>query len=295
MNTSQHRFVYWLAALAFMLGAAVQVEAQGRKKNPTSKLYVADVEGDAQIDTGETIDPLTKRSVYTAQGTIIETKPDATNALVFSNGAGIYFDPDTRVEVRKFVQEPFTPNRSDMEVEPSISTTQAYLPRGTVGLCTSKMVAGSSMRYTTPHASIRVNARKLVIETNSEGTTISAIEGSATVQSGTLDVGGHTIETGQQIFVPASGGAPQIGPIPREKMATLDDKVAIACMARKTVYFETAEGKEEKEASLNGEEITAFDEAEDEGDEIVAVETTPEEIPVQLTVSAAKLPPAETK
>jgi len=295
MNTSQHRFVYWLAALAFMLGAAVQVEAQGRKKNPTSKLYVADVEGDAQIDTGETIDPLTKRSVYTAQGTVIETKPDATNALVFSNGSGIHFDPDTRLEVRKFVQEPFTPNRSDMEVEPSISTTQAYLSRGTVGLCTSKMVAGSSMRYATPHANVRVNARKVVIETNNEGTTISVIEGSATVQSGTLDVGGHTIETGQQIFVPASGEAPQIGPIPREQMATLDDKVAIACMARKTVYFEVAQSNDENDPARSGDEITAFDEAEGEGDEIVAVETAPGEIPVQLTVSAAKLPPSENK
>lgn len=295
MNASQHRFVLWLAALAFMLGAAVQVEAQGRKKNPTSKLYVADVEGDAQIDTGETIDPLTKRSVYTAQGTVIETKPDATNALVFSNGSGIHFDPDTRLEVRKFVQEPFTPNRSDMEVEPSISTTQAYLSRGTVGLCTSKMVAGSSMRYATPHANVRVNARKVVIETNNEGTTISVIEGSATVQSGTLDVGGHTIETGQQIFVPASGEAPQIGPIPREQMATLDDKVAIACMARKTVYFEVAQSNDENDPARSGDEITAFDEAEGEGDEIVAVETAPGEIPVQLTVSAAKLPPSENK
>lgn len=295
MNSSQYRFLHWLAILAFMLGLATQVDAQGRKKNPTSKLYVADVEGDAQIDTGETIDPLTKRSVYTAQGTVIETKAEATNAIVFSNGSGVYFDPETRVEVRKFVQEPFTPNRRDMEVEPSISTTQAFLSRGTVGLCTSKMVAGSSMRYATPHANIRINARKVVIESTNEGTTISLLDGSVTVQSGNLDAGGQTIETGQQMFVPASGGPPQIGPIPSDQMPALDDKVAIACMARKTVYFESQERETQNEAAENGDEITAFDEAEDEGEEIVAVETTPEEIPVELTVSAARLPPTQTQ
>src|SRR5690606_1901409 len=115
-----------------------------------------------QIDTGETIDPLTKRSVYTAQGTVIETKSNASNSMVFSNGTGVYFDPETRLEVRKFVQEPFTPNRRDMEIEPSISNTQNFLPRGTVGICTSKLVAGSTMRYNTPHANIRIKGRKVV-------------------------------------------------------------------------------------------------------------------------------------
>lgn len=295
MNFSKTRFHYWFAALAFMLGATVQIDAQGLKKNPTSKLYVADVEGEAQIDTGETIDPLSKRSVYTAQGTIIETKAEATNAIVFSNGAGVYFDPETRVEVRRFVQEPFTPNRRDMEVEPSISTTQAYLPRGSVGLCTSKMVAGSSMRYATPHANIRINARKVVIESTNEGTTISLLDGSVTVQAGKLDAGGQTIESGQQMFVPASGGPPQIGPIPGDQMPALDDKVAIACMARKTVYFETQQKETGGEVTQDGEEITAFDESEDEEEEIVAVETTPEDIPVQLTVSAASLPAGQNQ
>jgi len=69
--------------------------------------------------------------------------------MVYSNGTGIYFDPDTRMEIRKFVQEPFTPNRADMETEPSISQTQTFLSRGLVGLCTSRLVAGSSMVYQT--------------------------------------------------------------------------------------------------------------------------------------------------
>ena len=132
--------------------------AAPKKKNPTSKLFVTDTQGGAEIETEDKIVELTKKSVHTAQGTVIETKKteegktpeSASSSMVYSNGTGIHFDPDTRLEVKKFVQEPFTPNRTDMEMEPSISQTQTYLSRGSVGICTSKLVAGSSMVYQTP-------------------------------------------------------------------------------------------------------------------------------------------------
>ena len=89
------------AALLPALAKAAQ-----NSKNPTSKFYVADVEGDAQIDTGEKVDDLNKQSVYNAQGTVIETKANSVNAMVFSNGTGIFFDSDTRVEMKRFEQEP---------------------------------------------------------------------------------------------------------------------------------------------------------------------------------------------
>jgi len=295
MFAKRNRLLLLLTALiAGFAALAPAAQAAGRKKNPTSKIFVADVQGNAQIDTGVTIDELTKKSVYTAQGTVIITSANSTNAMVFSNGTGIYFSPDTRLEVKKFVQEPFTPNRRDMEVEPSVSNTQNYLPRGTVGICTSKMVAGSTMNYSTPNANIRVRARKVVIESNDDGTVVSSIEGEVTVQSGDLDAGGQTINEGQQAFIPAAGGPIQISNIPDEKMASLDDKVTMACMARKTVYFEAVDkkvgdGVAGSQEEISGE-ITAFDEAEDSPTEIVAVPTAPANIPVQFTVSAANLP-----
>ncbi|MCC6416547.1 MAG: hypothetical protein IT582_11615 [Opitutaceae bacterium] len=286
MNASKIHCSHWLIIGLCLFSFSAQAEAQGRKKNPTSKLYVADVNGFAQIDTGETIDPLTKRSVYSAQGTVIETKIDSNNSLVLSNGTGMYFAEDTRLEIRKFAQEPFTPNRRDMEVEPSISNTQAFLPRGTIALCTSKMVAGSSMRYSTPQGHMRIDARRAVIETDSEGTTISLLDGNITMQNGRLDAGGQTIESGQQMFVPASGGPAVIRPIPQAHMAALDDMVAIACMARKQVYFDVVQNDNNQQQAG----ATAFDKADDSPDEIVAVETTPKDPDVSLTVSAARLP-----
>src|SRR5665213_3370383 len=118
-SRAQRRVWLFLAAglvLPALLSAAP-------KKNPTSKFYVADVDGEAQIDTGDRVDDLNKKSVYNAEGTVIETKPKASNAMVFSNGTGIFFDEDTRVEVKHFEQEPFVPNRTDMDTEPSISQT----------------------------------------------------------------------------------------------------------------------------------------------------------------------------
>src|SRR5580658_9283458 len=113
------------------LCVASVAHAQERKKNPTSKIYVADTQGDTQIDTGKEIDDLTKKSVYNAEGTTLESKPNSTVSVVLSNGTGVYIDVNTRVVIKKFQQESFRPNRSDIEDEPSISTTQVFVDHGT--------------------------------------------------------------------------------------------------------------------------------------------------------------------
>lgn len=240
-----------LVALAFPSVAS----AQAKKKNPASKVYVSDVSGEAIIDTGESIEDLSKRSVYTAQGTVIETKkPEKAednskyfSTMVYSNGTGAFFDADTRVEVRRFVQEPFTPNRTDVETEPSISQTSAFVSRGSVGLCTSKLVAGSNMTYQTPLGSVNIRGRKIVMEVNGNETKVSMLEGDSTVRGGPQDLGGHTVHAGEQAIIrPGPPGQPnivQISKIPDSEMSQLDDKVAMACQAKKTVYFDVREKK----------------------------------------------------
>jgi hypothetical protein len=255
-----------------------------RKKNPTSKFFVTDVEGLSQVNTGEKIEELTRKSVYSAQGTIVETKPDATTALVYSNGTGIFFDRDTRVEMRRFVQEPFTPNRTDMEVEPSISQTQSFLARGVVGLCTSKLVAGSSMNYRTPYASVAIRGRKVVIETNDKFTKVSLLEGDVTVRGGEYDSGGQTLRPGQQAIVtPGRTGTPNsmaIQSIPQGEVRGLEDKVTVACMAKNTVYFEVAD----RNSNEGGK--TAFDSPEQE---IVPVVVVPASLSAPFVASPARM------
>ncbi len=324
------------AALGLVVVAALLPAlalAQGKRKNPSSKVYVTDVSGEAVIDTGDAVEDLAKRSVYTAQGAVIETKrPEQESdrskyfsTMVYSNGTGAFFDADTRVEVKRFMQEPFTPNRTDMDVEPSISQTQAFVARGTVGLCTSKLVSGSNMGYQTPHGSVNIRGKKSVIEAGQNQTKISMLEGESTVKAGPQDMGGHVLKSGEQAIISRDpNGGPnriEISRIPANEMAALDDKVAMACMAKKSVYFEVRErsvtegqvagagnnvGEQGNSGESGGAEggtttsssagtpVTAFDGTTSGGSgivirEIVPVEILPIELPVQFTVSPARL------
>lgn len=276
----------------------LSLQAQVKRQNPASKVYVSDVAGEASIHQGESSQELSKRSVYHAEGSIIETKRPAQEAdrrksfstMVYSNGTGVFFDADTRVEVKRFMQEPFTPMRSDMEVEPSISQTHAFIARGAVGLCASKLVAGSSMVYETPHGSVTIRGRKIVIEVDPDVTRISMLEGESTVRAGALDGGGRVLRNGEQAVIrTGAAGQPnsiEITPIPPSEMANLEDRVAMACMATRTVYFEVRD-----QASGGGgiNLITAFDASAGTSSEIIAVPVVPSTLPVQFTISPANL------
>ena len=143
------------------------------------------------------------------------------------------------------MQEPFTPNRADADVEPSISQTQTFVSRGAVGLCNSKLVAGSSMNYSTALGSVNIRGKKIVIEAANDVTRISMLEGESTVRGGANDQGGLTLKVGEQALIRRGvGGMPntvRIQAIPQDELPKLDDKVAMACMAKKTVYFEVRE------------------------------------------------------
>lgn len=227
-------------------------------KNPTSKLYIADLEGQSEIDTGERIDDIRNKSVHNAQGTIIETKADSNNSMVFSNGTGVFLDEDTRLEVQRFSQEPFTPNRTDLETEPSISQTRNYIPRGRVGICAPRMVAGSSMVYATPHASAAIRGKKVVVQADDFETTISSVEGEVTIKGDAAGGGGRTIKGGEQAVIrQLPGQAPMIiiQPIPDDQREMIEDKVTMACNARRTVYFDVAKKKSEYAQGEDGNPI----------------------------------------
>jgi hypothetical protein len=266
--------------------------AQARKKSPTSKIYVADTQGETQIDTGSEIDELTKRSVYNAEGTAIQTKPNSNASLVLSNGTGIYFDVNTRVEIRTFQQDSFRPNRSDIEDEPSISRTHMFLDYGVIGISTSKLVAGSTMQYDTSLASAWIRGRQAVISASDNLTVISMVQGDATVQAGPLGRA-LQVKNGQQILVrPGKTSEENITLIQNipdgdadNARAWLNERVLTADAARKLVYFEVQARK-----GSSGD-VTLFDEAAapESNKEIVPVAVVPVVPPLGAVVSAANL------
>lgn len=261
---------------ALLMSATLAVAQTPKKTSPTSKLYVAETTGESQIDLGdEKIQLLEKNGIHAPEGATIESKAKSTDSLVLSNGTALYVGPDTRFEVKKFMQEPFSVTRTDLDLEPSISQTFIRIVQGTVGICTSKLVAGSSMTYQTPQATINVRGRRLLIETDVNETRVALLEGDITVIGNALS-SGETLRPGQQAVVrkaPDDSVVVTIRPIPKEDLPRFDELVSLACISRSTVYFEAVERKE------NGTT----------GEDIVPVRTTPAQRPTEFTVSPARI------
>jgi hypothetical protein len=226
---------------------------------PASKLFVANLKGKSDLNTADAITTLTEKTVFNAQGSIVLTDKDANDSMVYSNGCGIFLDSDTRLEIKKFSQEPFTANRYELDVEPSVSQTQAYLSHGLIGLCTNRLAAGSNMAYSTPQATLDIRGKKIVIETSNYETRVSVLEGDVTVQA-SHGGAGQLLHGGQEAIVRSNStnetsSIVHIGPIPDERKQFLSDRVAMACIAKRTVYFEVVEGK--NDAGETTQEIQA--------------------------------------
>lgn len=306
------RFAIVLTACAAVAVPSTFAQRQlGKKKGPTSKLYLAETVGEGEIThEGRKYSPK-QATAFDAPGTVIETKDDSHQAFVYSNGTGMFVDADTRVEIDRFVQEPFRPDRNNTEVEPSISQSDVFVARGQVGICTGQLVSGSTMNYATPHAAVNIRGGKLSIKTDGDATTVYLLEGDATVRTGSRDVGGALLRPGEQAVIrPGPPGQPPsvtVGPIDRATAGNLDDKVNVACNAKKTVSFEAIEKKadttslEQSEtppeegstpgSSTGGGETPAAPDTPEQ--EIVARPTTPTTPPTNIVVSPDRIGPGE--
>ncbi|MBS0662308.1 MAG: hypothetical protein JSR48_03540 [Verrucomicrobia bacterium] len=237
------------------------------------KIYVAGVTGEAVINHGSKLETVTVKGSYRAEGSIIETKPKGSSALVLSNGTGLFLDSDSRIEVQKFVQEPFSPNRTDLEVEPSPSQTEALVVRGSLAICTGKLVAGSSLKYSTTLGSLSTQNARLVIEATSEFTRISILDGAGLIRGGPLDTVGRMLHAGEQAVIRAGGpnepNQISVSPIGDRDRSAVEERTFAACAARKTVYFETS-GQDNAE--------------------VTAVPVVNQTLPVPITVSPSRLP-----
>ena len=183
------------------------------------------------------------------------------------------------------------PNRTDMDVEPSISETQADLVHGTIGLCTGQLAAGTSMVYRTANATINVRGRRLLTESHDAYTRAPMLEGESTVRGGegsSVEPGGQTLAAGQQAIIrpgpPGEAPVVEISDIPPSEKASLGDEVSIACLAKRTVYFDVGPPGGAGRVGAFGSGA-----AGDGPPEIVPVEVVPADLPVQYTVSPASL------
>ncbi len=281
-------FCFCVATLIIALPGALAQRQLGRKVGPTSKLYIAETKGDTQIQSVNKIFTARQATAFDAPGTVIETKENAHNAFVYSNGTGVFIDENTRLEIARFMQEPFVLERNamvDAISEPSLSQSDVFVSHGAVGVCTSLLVSGSSMNYGTPQGAVTIRGGKVSLETNANETIVDLLEGDITVRGGGMDSGGQLLRPGERAIIRSgSVGQPSrisISPTPRELLAVLDERVSIACNAKKTVSFEVIRKK-----AIAGLNDNGADGDEDEEDlEIQARPTVPLRLPYNVVIS----------
>lgn len=280
------KFTVLFAALFVGCGSLALAEGQlGPTKGPTSKLYLSETKGTGHIYTDGKIFEPKQATAFDAAGTVIETDLDSHQAYVYSNGTAMYVDSSTRLEVNRFVQDRFQPNSNTTEAEPSASHSDIFLWRGLVGVCTSQLVSGSTMNYATEHATVNIRGRKIAISSTPAETIVYLIDGDVTVRTGKGDTGGQVLKSGERAVVrPGVAGMPPtvtIDLIEKKLLAELDEKVTVACNARRTVSFETIE----KSAEFGP---AGTNDAGD-GGEIVPVPVVPQNPPTNITVSPDRI------
>jgi len=205
-----------------------------------SKLYAVDVEGEAYVENGGAIIPLSAREIYVAQGSTVYTSEESSASLVISNGTGLFLSENSRMTVTRAAQEPFQGERSDMINEPSVSNIQLNHERGTLGICTSRLLAGSLLEVVTDEFITRIVDGKLVYERGPEGSSVTLVGGDASVQSGQIwyEGEGRDLRVRHKLFFPADGSEPIDTELSGQELAEMEGIVTIACLARRGVYFD---------------------------------------------------------
>jgi hypothetical protein len=300
-------------ALSLASAGVVAVSgASPRPSKPTGKFYVADVHGSADIFIKDgPVQALAPKAVYGAEGNEILTSPNSSVTLVFSNSTSVTCSANTRLHILKFSQQPLKPNITDLDDEPSASQMQIYIDRGTVGVTTPNLAAGSSCTWFTAQGQVAIRGVQAVIDARANETIVSMLSGDATARSETLD-GGMRMQQGQQVIMRNKlSGQPepiQVQLIPTVELAQLTALVLDASMARKMVYFAPVTAGAASLASIGGSTSGAaktksdddstpsdagsvFDDSStsSSSQNLQPVKLVPANLPVQFTVSPARI------
>lgn len=297
-----------------MTPAAFAQRQLGKKKGPTSKLYIAETTGASQIKSGDKVYTVRQASAFDAPGTVIETSENSSTALVYSNGVGMVIGENSRIEVTKFDQAPFSANTAtaaDSNQEPSVSQSEIFLSRGTVGISTSEFLSGSSMACATELGAIKIRGGNIAIESRPEESIFDLLQGAATVVNN-LNGQSYALKPGDRIIIRREPGGKQeviLTRIPAPALPALNAFLTIASNSRRTVTFEVIEQKAmlgsdapppaagttapagggETEAAATGSFESESTGAESP-QEIVAKPTVPATLPINVVISADRLP-----
>jgi hypothetical protein len=256
--------------------------------NLPGKVYVSEVNGAVTfIVNGRTV-ALKKGASILVEGAHIETAVGASLVLVYSNGSSIYIDENTIVDVRRFVQKPFTPGVDTTVMEPSISETIAKVTQGRVVISTNELATGSSMIYQTPESQVRIRGKEVVIEVQNQSTNVILMNGDVTVTPVNAPPGdiGQSLQSGQMAVVTSTSAATtsvptiQVAVVSQVLTNELAPMFASTERAQSTVIFES---------------VTPTGAGADNATPVIQAQAiVPANLPVQLTENPASFTIAPT-
>lgn len=257
------------------------------RPDPTSKFYVLGLSGSAEMRSTDRIEALQGKSLHNAQGTTLTTGSGSSNTVVFSNGTAMFFAAETRIDVTKFRQSPFLPERTNLENEPSISNTEIFIPRGAVAISTPKLSPGTTLVYTTPHGLVTVHGGTVVIEVDATETRVTVTEGEATILGDDGRVGAQRIRPGEQAVARHPMGQAAtllVQPTPAPTRSFINQMSQASQQARQAVFFDsqpaatslaTTSVSDASDNDTTGEDLEEEAEAEPEEADAFAQEEDP--------------------
>ncbi len=257
------------------------------RPDPTSKFYVLGLSGSAEMRSTDRIEALQGKTLHNAQGTTLTTGSSSSNTVVFSNGTAMFFAAETRIDVTKFRQSAFLPERSDLENEPSISNTEIFIPRGAVAISTPKLSPGTTLVYTTPHGLVTVHGGTVVIEVDATETRVTVTEGEATIVGDGARSGAHRLGPGEQAVArhPMGQAATlMVQPLPADTRSFINQMARASQQARQAVFFDSQPAAaavasttvgDPSDSTTSDDDLEAEPEAEPEDTESFAQEENP--------------------
>ena len=156
-----------------------------------------------------------KEGYMLQQGEAIETGPNSSATLVFSNGTAIEIEQNTFFSINQFLQEPFNPssvNLATTKSEPSKSITKMTLAKGSISGDVRKLSEGSTMEIKTPVGTAGIRGTKFTLTIDSisaDGSftgSLSVPEGSVAFTNSAGET--TTIGAGQTIRLAGNLGQP---------------------------------------------------------------------------------------
>jgi hypothetical protein len=245
-------------------------------KAPTAKIYFSEAQGESAIVSHGVTYTAQQAKSFDASGTVVETKGKSRDAFVYSNGTGIVMEQNSRLQVDHFTQERFQPNsptRTNPEIEPSVSHSDVHLTQGAIGICTNQLATGTTMVYSTPLAEVRIRHGRLSIDASSDETVVDLLEGDVTVSIVAQTKQAQVLRPGDRAIIRAAkDGQPAtitITQTPKDSIPVLDERTAVACNAKKTVFFDANDAADQ---------------------EITPNPAVPAQLPNNITVSPDRLP-----